>query len=240
VLVINEAFADRFWPGQSALGEGVWAFGEVREVVGVVANHKHWTLGEEIEPMFYMPTGQVYAGVFSLFVRAEGSVEQIAGEVRRRIEDLAPGLAPVALGTMEDAMSYSLFPSRVAAVTVGSFATIALLLAALGIYGVVAYTVASRTHELGVRMAMGADARDVIGLVVGQGMRLTGLGLAIGLVVTLVFSRVMTALLYDVSPVYGVAYLAGALLLASVAVIASYLPARRATMVDPLTALREE
>lgn len=137
-------------------------------------------------------------------------------------------------------MSYSLFPSRVAAVTVGSFATIALLLAALGIYGVVAYTVASRTHELGVRMAMGADARDVIGLVVGQGMRLTGLGLAIGLVVTLVFSRVMTALLYDVSPVYGVAYLAGALLLASVAVIASYLPARRATMVDPLTALREE
>jgi predicted permease len=240
VLVVNETFAERFWPGQIPLGERVWAFGEVREIVGVVADHKHWTLGEGVEPIFYMPLSQVYTGVFSIFIRAEESTDQIAGSVRRRVEELAPGLAPVGLGTMRDAMSYSLFPSRVAAVTVGSFATTALLLAALGIYGVVAYTVASRTHELGVRMAMGAEARDVVQLVVGQGMRLTALGLAIGFVVTLLFSRLMTALLYDVSPVYGLAYFGGAVVLAFVAVIASYLPARRATMVDPLAALREE
>jgi len=240
VLVINEAFAERFWPGKSAIGERVWAFGEVREVVGILGNHKHWTLGESFEPIFYMPIAQVYAGNIAIFVRAEETADTIAGDVRRRIEELAPGLAPVTVGTMEDAMSYSLFPSRVAAVTVSSFATVALLLAALGIYGVVAYTVVSRTHELGVRMAMGAEAGDVVWLVVGQGMKLAVLGLAIGMAITLVFSRVMTSLLYDVSPVYWLAYVGGALVLAAVAVLASYLPARRATMVDPLSALRDE
>jgi len=242
VTVVNDELARRFWPGETALGKRIRAGGDDREyeVVGVVRGGKYRTLGEDPRPFFYRAAGQDLIGAPTLVARVDGdpaaAIEAIRGTVRR----VDPALVMTGLETMGQAVSGSLLLVRTGAVLFGLFGALGLVLAAVGVYGLIAFTVSQRTHEIGIRMAIGASRRDVTRLVVREGAILAVLGLAFGLVGAAAFTRVLAAVLYGVSPTDPLTFGAVALLLALVAGGASLAPARRAAAIDPQTALRTE
>jgi predicted permease len=243
VVIVNETFARRFWPNESPLHKRFRFSGAnspLLEIIGVAQDGKYAGLNEDPKAFVYRPLWQAALNSSSLIVRAEMEPQQLIAAVRRELQELDPRLPIASTKTMTEHLSFALLPARVAASVFGSFGMLALALAAIGLYGVMAYSVARRTRELGIRLALGATTRDILRLVVGQGMRLVLLGVSIGLVAAFGLMRLLKSFLFGVSATDPLIFGAIALLLLVVALLACYLPARRATQVDPLTALRHE
>jgi predicted permease len=244
VVLINEAFAHRYWPGQNPLGKRI-QMGDRNandspylEVVGVVKDGKYVTLGEDVTPFFYLNLAQRYESSPTLVVRTRGNPLDHLAVIRGEITALDKNLTVFDVKTMRQHLGFALLPARLAGSVLGIFGFVALTLAAAGIFGVMAYSVAQRTREIGIRMALGAEARDVLRLIIGQGLKLVLIGIGIGLGGALALTRLMTSLLYGVSPTDPLTFIGVSLLLILVALLACWFPARRATKVDPMIALR--
>ncbi|MGH9840524.1 MAG: ABC transporter permease [Blastocatellia bacterium] len=243
VAVVNETFARRFWPGEEAVGKrfSVGAADAPKyEVVGVSEDGKYQNLNEEPKPFVYRALWQSGAGTTSLVVRAKTEPGKLIAAVRAELQQLDANLPVAGARTLVEHMSFPLLPARLAAGVLGSFGLVALLLAAIGLYRVMAFAVSSRTREIGVRMALGARSADVLRLVIGDGMKLALAGLALGLAASLALTQLMKTLLFGVSATDPLTFAAVAALLALVALAACWIPARRAAKVDPMVALRCE
>jgi predicted permease len=243
VVVLNETLAATLWPGEDALGKRLSVSGPegpFLEVVGVARDGKYRSLGENPHSYIYQPLLQSYDPKMTLVVRTRGEPQSVAAAVREQIRELDANLPIADVKTLRDQLNLSLFPSRLAAWILGGFGALALLLAAIGIYGVVSYSVAQRTREIGVRMALGAKEKDVLRLMLGQGLFVIAVGLALGLLLAMASTRVIVSFLYGVGAADPLTFAGVPLLLGFVAVVASYIPARRATKIDPLVALRYE
>ncbi len=242
VAIINQTFARRFFPGEDPIGKRFSLSrpeGVKMQVIGVVQDGKYAGLNEDPKPFLGRPLWQSEPGSTSVIVRAEGDPQMLKVAVGREVQQLDPHL-PMSANTLAEKLSLPLLPARIAASVLGGFGLLALALAAIGIYGVISYAVSTRTHEIGVRMALGAQREDVLRLVLGQGMRLTLLGVAIGLFAALALTRLMKSLLFGVSATDPTTFFIAASLLAAAALLACYLPAKRAARVDPMVALRHE
>jgi putative ABC transport system permease protein len=236
--------ARRHWPNENPIGRRVtmkdWGPPLTGEIVGVVGDVKADGLDSSTRPMIYWPYPQ-FPGVFNaLVIRAEGDPMNIVAAVKSRVWSVDREQPLSRIQPMEEVIAGSIAPRRFNMLLLGIFAALALMLAAVGIYGVISYTVAQRTREIGVRMALGARRADVIKLVVRQGMSLALAGIGAGLAASFALTRLMANLLFGVSPSDPLTFGVIASLLGSVALLACYLPARRATKVDPLVALRSE
>jgi len=243
IAILNETLAARLWPNEDALGKRVSVAGPkgpFLEVVGVARDSKYRTLSETPRPYVYLPLSQSYDPKMTLIVRTTGEPKAITPIVREQICALNANLPIADVQTLREQLELTLLPSRIAAWTLGSFGALALLLAGIGIYGVVSYGAAQRTREIGVRMALGAKEKDVLQLVLWDGLIVIGAGLAIGLLLATAATRVIASFLYGVGATDPLTFVAVPLLLGSVALLASYIPARRAVKVDPLVALRYE
>jgi putative ABC transport system permease protein len=243
VAVVNEIFARRFWPGQSALGKrfsNAGSAGPWIEVVGVIQDGKYFSLNEEATPFVYTNMRLWIGGSLTMVARTASEPQSAIEAIRREVQQLDATLPVYNVRTMVEHMAIPLFPARVAATLLGSFGLLALLLAAIGIFGVMSYAVTQRTREIGIRIALGAPASGIFKLVVGQGLKPAALGLAIGLACAFAGTRLMSGFLYGVSALDVVTFAGVSLLLALVAMLACYVPARRATKVDPMAALRRE
>ena len=243
VVIINETMARQHWPGESPIGKKVvisWNTDEPDEIVGVVGDERVADLESTVRPIVYWPQGRFAYPWSTLVVRTEGDPWNAAAIVRRAVQAIDPGVPIADVRPLEDVVSRSVAQRRLTMLLLAVFAGVALTLAAVGIYGVMAYVVAQRTREMGVRLALGASRGAVLRLVMGRAMRLAAGGVAIGSVAAYLLTRYMTALLFQTEPgdPFVLALVAGVLLLA--AAIASYVPGRSATRVDPLTALRAE
>lgn len=242
VAIVNQAMVERFWPGEEVLGQRFSYHGEdeVWEVVGVVETSKYTNVGEDPQPQAYVPRLQSYNPAITLVFRTAGDPEEILETVRAEVRSLEPALPLNNPQTLETAVGQALWTSRMAAILLGVMGGLALLLAAVGIYGVTAYSVTQRRHEIGIRMAMGAQGKDVLRLILGQGLTLVAVGLVLGLLTAIAAARKIAPLLFGVSPTDGVALAGTALVLAVVALIANLIPAQRAAAVDPVRVLRRE
>ena len=241
--MINETFARRFWPGQSPVGKRFSfesAAGPWIEVIGVMRDGKYFSLSEDPTPFVYVNLRPDNGSYLTLVVRTASDPQGVIGALRGEFQQLDANLAVYNVKTLTEHMGLPLFPARVAAVLLGSFGLLALILAAIGIFGVMSYAVSQRTREIGIRMALGANSQAILTLVVGHGLKLIVGGLAIGLTGAFAGTRLMSSLLYGVSATDAVTFAVIALLLTGVALLACYLPARRATKVDPMVALRYE
>lgn len=240
VMLVNERFADRFWPGESAVGKTMDAAGESWTVVGVVETGKYRSLGEEPTEFMYFPYRRLFRSDMTLVARTAGDPQPVLQAIRRIVREIDPEMPVYDVRTMEGHMGFALLPARLGGTVLGIFGLLGLALAAIGIYGVMAYSVSQRKRELGIRLAMGADRPAVLRLIVGQGMRLAAVGTALGLAGALAAARLLRGLLYDLSPVDPVAFTVVPLTLMGVAALAVYLPARRAAAVDPMKTLKSE
>jgi predicted permease len=242
VAIANEAMAKQFWPNENAVGKRFHFFGEtgLREVVGVVRNTVVNAIGEEPQPLAYLPLAQDYAPAVTLQVRTSSRPEAVIATVRSQVQSLDTNLALTNMNTIGELIDQGLWAPRVGAELLTVFGGLALLLAVVGVYGVLSYSVNQQTREIGIRMAMGAQTGRILGLVVGQGMRLAVAGLTLGLLVAFAAMRVLSSLLFGVSAHDPLTFGGVSLVLATAAILACYIPARRATKVDPIIALRYE
>ena len=242
VAVVSEALARRFWPGQNALGKRFrYAIGnDYRLVVGICANSVTVQIGEPPQPVAFLPLDQNYQSAVTLHVRTAANPAAILPVVRRQVQALNADLALTNPATIEDLVAQGLWAPRMAAALFGLFGLLAMVLASVGIYGVMAYLVAQRTGEIGLRMALGARPSDVLRLVVGQGMRLAGAGILAGAACGLAVTRLIADLLFDVHPYDPATFLAVSGLVAGVALLAASVPAWRAARIDPVQALRQD
>ena len=240
VAVINQAMANLLWPGQEPLGKrfAVVQEPDLLQVVGVVGTTVVGQIGEDPQPIAYFPMRQKYSPFATLVVRTTGNPDGLLGTVRTQVQQLDKNLAFTNTQTVQQILGQGLWPARMGAALLGLFGALALILASIGIYGVLAYSVAQRTSEIGLRMALGAQPHQVLRLVLRQGMLLALIGAAVGILVALPVARLASGLLYGVSATDPITYAAITLLLMGVALLACYLPARRATRIDPLVALR--
>ena len=242
VAVINDAMAKLLWPGQDAIGKrfAIVKEPDLLQVVGVVGTTIINQIGEDPQPIAYLPMRQQYSPGAALVVRTSGNPEQVMGAVRAQVQQIDRNLAFTNEQTVQQLLAQGLWPARMGAALLGLFGVLALVLASIGIYGVLAYSVAQRTSEIGLRMALGAQPRQVLSLVLRQGMLLAVIGATVGVLVAFPVARLATGLLYGVSATDPLTYVGITLLLMAVALLACYLPARRATRIDPLIALRVE
>jgi len=240
--IVNEEMARRSWPGQDPIGNRMGLVHDKSHndlvVVGVVKTGKYRTLSEEPQPFMYLPLD--YRPRATLVVRTEGDPSALLASVRREVQALDPNVVPIDLETMKQYMALPLFPAHTTGLLLGAFGILALVLAVTGLYGVISYGVGQRTREIGVRMALGANQSDVLKLVLRQGMLLTVVGVSLGVIASLAVTRVLSSLLYGIRPTDGATYISVSLILTGVALAACYIPARRATKVDPMVALRYE
>jgi putative ABC transport system permease protein len=245
VAIVNETMARTYWPNEDALGKRL-ALGSPRAdnlyktIIGIVADTPHGTLEAPPGRDCYLPFAARAPQRIHLFVRAAGEPASLAAAVRQQVWAIDKELPVGKVSTLREFVSGTLAPRRFNTWLLGGFAALALLLGALGIYSVLAFSVTQRTQEIGVRLALGAQPRDVLALVIRQGMTLALLGVAVGVVAALALTRLLKTLLYGVSANDPLTFALLALLLAGVALLACYLPARRAAKVDPLIALRYE
>jgi putative ABC transport system permease protein len=241
VVIIDERLAREFWPNGDAVGQHLlYDSPTPHEIVGVIKNVRNYGTGAESRIKIYTPLNRSKLNTATLSVRAGGDTSGLAAVLEREIHALDKDLPASELGSVERSLAHEISARRVSTVLLGVFSAVALVLAAVGIYGVMAHTVAQRTHEIGVRMALGAQKGDVLRLVIGQGMRLALIGVSLGLLASYALTRVLSSLLYGVSASDPLTFVSIALLLTLVALLACYIPARRATKVDPMIALRYE
>jgi putative ABC transport system permease protein len=238
VMILSAEMARRFWPDEDPIGKFILA-GDAYRVVGVVGDVRSLSLAADPRPTMYLSSTQSVQPQMALTIRTRGDIP-VAAIVRKAVGAIDPQLAVFNVRTMDTLMATSTTQSRVTAWLVGMFALLALLLAAIGVYGVLAYLVTQRTREIGVRIALGARPRSVIGLVAGQSLRLSVAGIALGLIAAVWLAPYIETQLFGIRPRDTATLLAVSLALLAIATMASYLPARRATRVDPLTALRAE
>jgi len=243
VVIVNETFAKRHFAGQEPVGKrlslrgtrGPWL-----EIVGVARDSKYVTLGEGLTPFAYLPLTQNHETGMVLHVRAAGDPLNVAAAVRGEIQSLEKNLPVTNFRPVTELIGASLYAARMGAVLVGVFGLLALLLAGVGLYGVMSFTVARRTREIGIRMALGAAAGDVMKLVLRDGMTLVAIGGALGLAAAATATRLLASFLYGVSTSDAMTFAGVPVILAAVALLACYVPARRATKVDPMVALRHQ
>ncbi|HET7291944.1 MAG TPA: ABC transporter permease [Vicinamibacteria bacterium] len=242
VAVVNQTMAQRVWPGTDAVGQRFRVFGEswIIEVVGIAGDAKYESLGEAPASHFYLPLRQHFSPGATLHVRTTSDPTAALGAVRRQVQTLAPGMPLVGVQTIGTLLDQVLWAPRMAATMLGIFGALALALAALGVHGVVSYSVAQRTQEVGIRMALGAKAADVLRLVMLQALAIVGSGALLGSLAAFVAARGLASLLLGISTADPLAFGGMVALLLLAAGFACYLPARRATSVDPLVALRYE
>ena len=239
VAILNEAFAAALFPGLDPIGRTMTNGDRVLTVIGIAKNAKYRTLGETQRNFVYVALNQRYMGRMNLLVKTNGAAS-VAGAIRRLVTEMDPALPILRQQTMVEQTAMSLFPQRVALYVAGGLGGVALLLALLGIYGVTAFSVAQRTREIGVRVALGAPRSTVLGLILRQGLVLAGIGVTVGSLAAFGVTRLISNLLYGVPPTDVVAFGTAAALLALAALTASWIPARRAARVDPMIALRSE
>jgi putative ABC transport system permease protein len=243
VVLVNEAFARKYLPGQQAIGQWIDMGGgekEIKEIIGVVADVKNDDLDEAADPTAYEPHSQTPNRTMNLILRSTQEPTRLVAAVRSEVKTLDPNLPVSNVQTISQMINERISAKRLMTYILAIFALCALLLAAVGIYGVMSYAVTQRTQEIGIRMALGARARDVLKLVVGNGMTLALAGVAIGLAGAFGLTRLLANLLFHVTPTDKLTFAVVAFSLVVVALIACYVPARRATRVDPLVALRNE
>ncbi len=239
VIIVDEAFAARFFPGLDPIGKKVVCRGE-RVVVGLVKTIKIGSLGEAPRPYFYLPFSQSYNAAMTVHLRTQGDPLRLAPQLRAEIRSMDPNLAVEQIRNMEEQVSFSLYPARVGATLLGVFAALAIALSVVGLYGVMSYWVSRRTQEIGIRIAVGADRGDVQRLVMGRGLKVILLGLAGGVVLALGLGRLLEGFLYGVGGVDPVTFAAMGAFLFMTALLACLAPARRALRIDPIRALKYE
>lgn len=247
VVVVNEAFAHRFFPEARSLDEVTgkrFSFkspqGPFIQITGIARDGKYWNIGEAPAPFVYSPLLQSYSSSATMVLRTNGDPQALIGAIRSKVAELDPTLPVYDVKTFAEHLSFSLFPSRIAATLLASFGGLALLLAGVGIYGVTAYSAGQRTREVGIRMALGAGRGHILKLMLSQGLKLASIGLGIGLAAAFALTRLMAAVLYGISATDAVTFIGVSVLLAGVALAACFVPARRAAKVDPMVALRYE
>jgi predicted permease len=250
VAIINEAAAKRFWPDENPLGKRitigmgreVQIYGKKvsREIIGIVGNVKHERLKDDFQVEIYVPAWHLPTPNMFLIVRGKAPAESLINSIRRAMQSIDPEQPIRRAQLLETAIAKTVAPQRLVAALLSLFAGLALTLAMVGIYGVMSYSVAQRTQEIGVRMALGAQSRDVLKLILRQGMTLALVGVGAGLLVSAALTRLMKGLLYGVGPNDPLTFVGIALLLTTVTLLAALIPARRATKVDPMVALRCE
>jgi putative ABC transport system permease protein len=239
MVVINEAAAKAYWPDGDPIGQRVAAYGMGwREIIGVIKDVHHTGLDVPARPEIYFPFPQFPSPMMTLVLRTDAEPRSLVGGVQAAVRSIDPDQPTTNVRTMDELLSRSVAPRRFPLLLLATFAGLALVLAAVGIYGVMSCLVSQRRHEIGIRMALGAEARDVRRLVVGQGMRLVVVGLVLGALGALALTRVLRGLLFAVSATDPATFVAVAALLVLVALAACWIPARRATRIDPLAALR--
>jgi putative ABC transport system permease protein len=242
-LIVNQALVDRFLPGENPIGQRLgifWGQTLVGEIVGVVGNVRYRSLAEQAEPTFYWPEAQRPHGDMHLVIRTAGRPADWAGAVRGAVRSVDPSVPVADIQTLTDVVALSNSRTRFSLVLLGAFAAIALILAAVGLFGVMAYGVAQRTQEIGVRMALGARPGAILSMVLANGMSLVLIGLAVGAVAAAGLTRFLATQLYGVKPTDGLTFAIVALTLSATALAAILLPARRASTIEPVTALRHE
>ncbi|HEX7173828.1 MAG TPA: ABC transporter permease [Pyrinomonadaceae bacterium] len=244
VVIVNETLARRYWPGESAVGKKLIVLRlskpVAREVVGVVGDVRHTGLDSEPRPELFLHSLQNPFGSMTFVVRTTPEPSTLLQAVKGEVWAVNKNLPFYSTATMESLVAETLKERRFSLLLLGAFASLALVLAGVGIYGLISYSTAQRTHEIGVRVALGARGRDIMRMVVGEGLLLSGAGVALGLLGALVLTRFLGGLLYGVAPTDPLTFAGIALLLVCVALAACYLPARRAARVDPMVALRYE
>ena len=242
VVIVSETFVNRYWPNQEALGKQLNSdlTHEWFTVIGVARDSKVNGLNEKPAPFLYLPQYQVYRATMIVLARTNGDPLAAGKTVEKTIHELNADLVVFDITSLDLREQIASFGQRVAGTFVGAFGLLALLLAAVGIYGVTSYTTRQRTHEIGIRMTLGASKRDVLRLVLGHGLRLTLIGVALGLAASFALTRFLTSLLLGVTSTDALTFSSVALLLCAVALFACFIPARRAMRVDPMVALRYE
>ena len=242
VVLIDKKTASRFWLDESPLGKRI-RYGsndDWRKIVGVVGSVKSSSLDTEGREQIYLPYPQSPSSTMYIVLHTEASPLSLVGAARNAVREIDANLPVSQIRTAEAILSESVALRRYAMMALLVFALIALLLGSVGLYGVISYMIGQRTHEIGIRMALGAHSRDIFTLVIRQGLLLTLIGVTIGLVASFALSRLLTTLLFGVSAMDPVTFLGIPLLLSTIALLACYIPARRAMKVDPMVALRYE
>jgi len=241
VAIVDQKFADRFWPNDNPVGKHVWFDPkQPMTVVGVVGVIKQYGLDTDGKIVTYVPMWQQPSNSMYLVARTSSAPESLANAITREIHAVVPAAPVYGVRTMDDRLRDSLARQRFSAIMLGAFALFALILATVGVYGVISYLVSQGTHDIGIRIALGAPRTGILRLIVRQGMELAGIGIAAGLIGALLLTRLMSSLLFGVSATDAITFTAVALVLGLVALVASFIPARRATRLDPLAALRDE
>jgi predicted permease len=250
VVIVNQSWARTFFPNDNAMGKRirigddseVALYGNPiwREVVGIVGDIKHGDLTVQAKPEMYVPYLQQPIARMMFVARGKGDSTSLTAAIRNEIQRLDSNLPIYNIRLMDERLARSILPQRFNAILIGIFAVVALILAMMGIYGVMAYTVEQNTRDIGIRIALGAQNRDVMGMVIKQGLKLALVGIGVGLIAAYLLSRTITDLLYGISPTDAITFISVALLLIGVALVACSVPARRAMKVDPMIALRYE
>jgi predicted permease len=243
VAIVNQAMAEAFWPGENPIGKRISQAspsGPFLEIVGVARNGKYESVNEQQRLALYRPVAQERQSNLTMLIRMRPGSPSPLADARRMIRSIDPNLAVMESMPMREMTSIALLPQRMAAVITGIFGLLGLTLAAVGIYGLVAYSVAQRTHEIGIRAALGAERRDLVMMIIRQGFLPVAIGVAIGLAGSLALTHLLESLLIGISPSDPVTLVGVSLLLVSTALLACYIPARRATLIDPMSALRYE
>jgi len=242
VALVNETMAERFWPDQDPIGRTVQAdLGITYVIVGIVEDGKYMSLQEAPEPYLVLPLTQAeYVDRMNLVVRTSGDASVLARRLPSEVSEIAPGLPPAPAMTSQEYLEYSVGNARGPAVMIGAFGLLALVLATVGLYGVMWYSVTQRTREFGVRLALGASEAEVVRMVLGKGLRTTLGGVVLGFLLALAVTRVLSGLLYGVGTLDPLVFSVVPALLLGVGQLASYLPARYASRADPVVVLRAE
>jgi putative ABC transport system permease protein len=240
VAIVNERFVRRFFPNGDGVGATFRMDSSLVTIVGVARDARFAKLDEEPTPFLFLPNAQVWQSAGNLLIQTTGALEAASAALLREFATLDPSLPPPRITTMRQATAVVLLPQRVAAAVTGALGLVGLLLAAVGLYGVLAFSTAQRTREIGVRLALGASRGGIMRLVLGDGVRLAGAGVAVGLMLAFLATRALRPFLFGVNPMDPLTFVAMSATLGGVAMLATWLPARRAARVDPMRSMREE